>query len=50
MTIYSTNPYVAGNPIGGEKGFFGRQDIFTWVNSELHVPGNSKTNVSFQVS
>ncbi len=37
MTI-PRNPYVAGNPLRGERGFFGRQDILTWVEQELRNP------------
>ena len=36
-----TNPYIAGNPIKDERGFFGRQDVLTWVSSELHNPGTN---------
>ena len=30
-----TNPYVAGNPVTGERMFFGREDVFTWVRDNL---------------
>jgi len=26
-----TNPYIAGPPIGGDEGFYGRQDVFDFV-------------------
>lgn len=32
------NPYIAGNPLRTEKGFFGRQDALEWVTQELHNP------------
>jgi tetratricopeptide (TPR) repeat protein len=32
------NPYVAGAPIRGEKGFFGRQGTLNWVKRELRNP------------
>lgn len=35
------NPYVAGLPIQGEKGFFGRQDILRTVQKELSNPGTN---------
>jgi len=34
----AANPYVAGTPLRGEKGFFGRQDIMDWVARELRNP------------
>lgn len=30
-----TNPYVAGNPVTGERMFFGREDVFSWVIDNL---------------
>ena len=30
------NPYIAGNPISGEHGFFGRQDVVREVMQVLH--------------
>ncbi len=33
-----SNPYIAGAPLRGEKGFFGRQDILEWVSRELKNP------------
>jgi Tol biopolymer transport system component len=30
-----TNPYVAGNPVTGERMFFGREDVFAWVRDNL---------------
>ncbi|MEO7838039.1 MAG: ATP-binding protein, partial [Anaerolineales bacterium] len=35
------NPYIAGAPLRGDKGFFGRQDTMEWVERELR---NSQTN------
>jgi len=35
------NPYVAGAPLRGEKGFFGRKDILTWVARELRNPSTN---------
>lgn len=35
------NPYIAGAPLRGERGFFGRQDTLAWVQREL---GNPATN------
>ena len=35
------NPYIAGAPLRGESGFFGRRDILSWVEKELK---NSATN------
>lgn len=35
------NPYVAGLPIPGEKGFFGRQDTLQKVQKELSNPGTN---------
>jgi tetratricopeptide (TPR) repeat protein len=35
------NPYVAGNPLRGEKGFFGRQDTLQWVERELRNPATN---------
>jgi tetratricopeptide (TPR) repeat protein len=32
------NPYIAGNPLRDERGFFGRQDTLQWVSQELHNP------------
>jgi tetratricopeptide (TPR) repeat protein len=42
------NPYVAGNPLKGEKGFFGRQDILEWVTQELRNPGTNALVLSGQ--
>jgi WD40 repeat protein/tetratricopeptide (TPR) repeat protein len=36
-----TNPYVAGAPLRGEKGFYGRQDTLKWVIRELHNPATN---------
>jgi len=35
------NPYVAGTPLRGEQGFFGRQDILDWVTRELRNPNTN---------
>jgi len=35
---YPINPYVAGAPLRGERGFFGRQDTLDWVARELRNP------------
>jgi WD40 repeat protein/tetratricopeptide (TPR) repeat protein len=32
------NPYIAGSPLGGEEGFFGREDILRLVEAELRSP------------
>lgn len=29
------NPYIAGNPVTGEAMFFGRRDVFAWVQNNL---------------
>jgi len=39
--IHAINPYVAGAPLRGERGFFGRQDTLEWVAQELR---NTATN------
>jgi tetratricopeptide (TPR) repeat protein len=36
-----TNPYNTGNPPEDEKGFFGREDILTWVTNELKNPNTN---------
>jgi hypothetical protein len=35
------NPYVAGAPLRGEQGFFGRQDTLDWVARELRNPATN---------
>jgi tetratricopeptide (TPR) repeat protein len=35
------NPYVAGSPLRGEQGFFGRQDTLDWVARELRNPATN---------
>ena len=35
------NPYVAGIPLRGKEGFFGRQEILKWVTRELRNPGTN---------
>lgn len=35
------NPYIAGAPLRGDRGFFGRQDTLAWVQRELR---NLQTN------
>ncbi len=37
MTM-QVNPYVAGNPLRGERGFFGRADTVKWVSQGLLNP------------
>ena len=32
------NPYIAGRAVGGERGFFGRQDILREVERTLTSP------------
>jgi tetratricopeptide (TPR) repeat protein len=35
------NPYVAGTPVRGDGGFFGRRDALDWVVQELNNPGTN---------
>jgi tetratricopeptide (TPR) repeat protein len=35
------NPYIAGAPLRGERGFFGRQDTLEWVERELRNPATN---------
>ncbi|MGB1251775.1 MAG: hypothetical protein ACPG8W_14245, partial [Candidatus Promineifilaceae bacterium] len=35
------NPYIAGNPIGGQAGFFGRDDILREVTQVLRNPSSN---------
>ncbi len=35
------NPYVAGAPLRGQRGFFGRQDTLEWVARELRNPATN---------
>lgn len=35
------NPYVAGAPLRGGIGFFGRRDTLEWVSRELHNPATN---------
>ena len=35
------NPYIAGNPIRQEYGFWGRQDVLNWVASEFSNPSTN---------
>jgi formylglycine-generating enzyme required for sulfatase activity len=35
------NPYIAGKALGGRAGFFGRQAILDWVESELCNPNQN---------
>ncbi len=44
----ATNPYIAGTPVRGEHGFFGRQDILEWVTSELRNPSTNSLVLSGQ--
>lgn len=41
MNIRARNPYIAGNPLTGREGFFGRKDLLDWVSTELL---NTNTN------
>lgn len=41
MTTSLINPYIAGNPIRDQAGFFGRQDIFSHVEKVLHQQENN---------
>ena len=43
------NPYIAGNAIAGEFGFFGREDIFQLVEEEL-APGSHQNAVALSGS
>jgi tetratricopeptide (TPR) repeat protein len=36
-----TNPYIAGAPLRGERGFYGRQDTLQWVRRELRNPATN---------
>jgi len=38
---YPINPYIAGAPLRGERGFFGRQDTLDWVARELRNPATN---------
>ena len=35
------NPYIVGNPLVSEEGFFGRQDILRWVERSLRKSTNN---------
>ncbi len=35
------NPYIAGNPITGEQGFFGREDVLRQVERIFSAPGQN---------
>ena len=37
----AVNPYIVGNPIKEQSGFFGRQDIFREVMQILRQPGSN---------
>ncbi|MCR4406299.1 MAG: tetratricopeptide repeat protein [Anaerolineae bacterium] len=41
MVSQPSNPYVAGAPLRGEQGFFGRQDTLDWVARELRNPATN---------
>ena len=41
MVSQPVNPYVAGAPLRGEQGFFGRQDTLDWVARELRNPATN---------
>ena len=32
------NPYIAGAPLRHARGFFGRQEILSWIKQQLHNP------------
>ncbi|MCP4363114.1 MAG: hypothetical protein GY796_34365, partial [Chloroflexi bacterium] len=40
-TKFHINPYIAGNPVYGEFGFFGRADILRQVEQILAAPGQN---------
>lgn len=42
------NPYIAGTPLRGQAGFFGRQDILEWVTRELRNPATNALVLSGQ--
>jgi tetratricopeptide (TPR) repeat protein len=35
------NPYIAGNPVYGDVGFFGRSDVLRYVGQTLTAPGQN---------
>lgn len=39
--VIPTNPYIAGAPLRGQSGFFGRQDVLEWVERELRNPNTN---------
>jgi len=39
--VQPVNPYIAGAPLRGERGFFGRQDTLDWVARELRNPATN---------
>lgn len=41
MMARRVNPYVAGTPVRGDGGFFGRRDTIDWVIQELNNPGTN---------
>jgi tetratricopeptide (TPR) repeat protein len=41
MTNRPINPYVAGAPLRGETGFFGRRDTIEWIHRELRNPSTN---------
>jgi tetratricopeptide (TPR) repeat protein len=48
MTKRPANPYIAGTPLRGHGGFFGRQDILEWVTRELRNPATNALVLSGQ--
>jgi tetratricopeptide (TPR) repeat protein len=36
-----SNPYIAGAPLRGQSGFFGRQGVLEWVERELRNPNTN---------
>ena len=39
--VIPTNPYIAGAPLRGQTGFFGRQAVLEWVERELRNPNTN---------
>ena len=37
------NPYVAGAPVTDQRMFFGREDVFTWI--EQNIAGQFSDNM-----
>lgn len=45
--MIGTNPYIAGNPLSGEQGFFGRRDLLDWVVRELTTSPDTRSLILF---